>query len=85
MRSYKNKNKILLRCKSLKAEDICGAISEEFFLSWYRHRFRGYKLKYLSIWHLDIWGFKDEDLGIYPTWKKIFVLFSHLGWSGINT
>ena len=43
---------------------------QQYFFSWYRHSFRGYKFNSLSIWHLDIWSFKDEGLGIYPTWTK---------------
>ena len=31
MRAYENNNKILPSCRSLKAEDICGAISVESF------------------------------------------------------
>ena len=32
MRTYENNNKILPRCRSLKAEDIIGAISAEISL-----------------------------------------------------
>ena len=70
------KKKILPCCRSLRAENICGAISAAiFFVSWYRHIFCGYKIKYLSRWCLDIWSLTDEGLGIYPIWKiQIFFL-----------
>ena len=72
--SLHTQHQILPRCRSLKAEDICGEISAAIFFSWYRHRFCGHKLKYLSRWCLDIWSFIDEVLGIYPIWK-IYILF----------
>ena len=65
------RKKILPSCRSLNAEDICDAISAaRFFVSWYRHRFRGYKLNCLSRWCPAILSFTDEGLGIYPIWTK---------------
>ena len=62
--------KISTRCRSLKAEGIYGAISEaRCFVSWYRHRFCGPKLKYVSRWCLDILSFTDVGLHTYQIWK----------------
>ena len=68
--SLRKQQKMLPSCRDIKSEVICGAISAEvFFVSWYRHRFRVLRLKYLSRWCLDICRFTDEGLGIYPIWK----------------
>ena len=57
---------ILPSYRCLKAEDICGKISEaRFIVSWYRHRFHGYKLNSLFRWCLNMSRFTDEVLGIY--------------------
>ena len=77
--NLQKQQKILPRCRSLKAKYIYSAILvESFFVGWYRYIFRGYKLKSLSIWCLDIWRFTDEGLGIYPIWTKYIFFLSTL-------
>ena len=69
--SLQKQQKISPRCRSLKIEDICGAISAAiFFVSWYIHIFHGYRFNSLSRWCLDIRIFTDEGIGIYPIWKN---------------
>ena len=48
---------------------------QQYFFSWYIHRYRDYKLKYLHRWFLYIWSYTDEGLGIYPTWKNLCPFF----------
>ena len=70
---------ILPSCRYLKVEGIWRAISAAIsFVGWYRHSFRGYKLKYLSIWCPDIWSFTCEGLGAYPIWIKNTLFFPTL-------
>ena len=77
--SLLKQQKIFPSCRSLKAEDICGAISTEiFFVSWYRNRFCSCKLNYFSRWCLDIWSFTDKGVGIYPIWTKYMFFLTTL-------
>ena len=64
--------KLLPSCGYLKAKIYFEQSRQQyFFVSWYRHRVRGYRIKYLSICCLDIFISTNEGLGIYPIWLNI--------------
>ena len=71
-------SKITLR--SLKAEDMWGAISAaRFFVSCYRHSFGGSKFNSFSRWWLDIWSCPDEGIGVWRVRDQDGFLLSFSG------
>ena len=79
------KQKILLRCRSIKAKDRWGTISAERFLLF------GTDI-YLLVTNQNIF---QEGALIYGAYRcrdwyifnmdKIYVIFAHPGWVGLNT
>ena len=85
MKAYGNNNKILTRCRYIKAEDIRGTIvAARFFLTGTDIAFMVTNSTIFTDSAL-IYGDLHTKGFLYTKYGEMRVLFAHPGWVGFNT